>query len=717
MTTARASRFRGPLSIALLAAALATAVAGGLALYARSEIVDQSSFADRAVEAAHQPALQRVIAREIAVQLVEPAFPDVVAARPVVESAVKLAIGFKPFESVIRLAARHGQRLLFERGAGNAVFDVADAGTVVSSALRALAPRVAREIPRRTDAVLLAIRRRSFAAQTLRFADHVRTLGIVLPIVALLLLALSLFAARDRRAATTRSAVAFGVTGILIIVAFELLRRYVVSHVYGIQELTNADVRAAIGALWDTYLGDLLAWMLVLTAVAWLIAAASASLIAPYSATTGLKWLQRQAVRPPSRRVRPALGAIAFAVGAFFIVKPTLALRAVAVVAGGLLVYLGVSEVLIAIVRPRPSVRPRRDRRRPAIAIAGVGIGATIVVVLAFLLTAGAAKVRASPVRTCNGYAQLCGRRLDEVAVAGTHNAMSAADSPGWLIANQDRRLDEQLRAGVRLFKISSHYGIQSSNGRVVTDIAAEGSRVNRIAEQLSPAGRQALQRLSRSLAPGTLSGRKRDLWLCHSACELGATNMVAFLTTIAHFLASNSNQVVVLFDEDYVGERDLQNAFKRAGLFKHLASLQPGQPLPTLGDLIRSRRNVVVFAQEPTSGKYRWDTDAFKWIQDTPLGAEKPGQFTCKLYRGRPNNPLLMMNDWADIFPPRPTPNLPLVKRAFILGRARQCVAARGMMPNLILTDYYNRGDVVGAAAELNGVAGQRPAPLAPWS
>ena len=65
----------------------------------------------------------------------------------------------------------------------------------------------------------------------------------------------------------------------------------------------------------------------------------------------------------------------------------------------------------------------------------------------------------------------------------------------------------------------------------------------------------------------------------------------------------------------------------------------------------------------------------------------------------------MLMMNDWADTFPLRRSPNLPLVKRAFILAGARQCAAQRGRIPNLILTDYYNRGDVscgsdVGAVA-----------------
>jgi hypothetical protein len=711
-------RLRVAVSIVLAVVASLMALAGGVALYARDEIVDQSAFADRAVDAVHQPVLQRVLAREIAVQLVEPSLADAIAARPVVESAVKLVIGSTPFVPVIHLAAEHGHRLLFERGGGNAVFDVADAGTVVSSALHTLAPGLAREIPRRTDAVLLALRRRSFAAETLRFADHVRLLGIVLPALAIVLLTLSVLAAPNRRTAITRSAVAIGVTGVAFVIAFEVARHYVVSHTYGSNELTNADVRGAVGELWDVYLGDLRTATVAASAVAWLVAATSASLLAPYSPATGLRQLRGLAHRPVYARTRTARGAITLAIGLMVILEPTLALRVLAIACGCLLIYVGVGEVLTATAPAQPRVRPPRPRRaRRGVAVGALGAALAAGVIVAFALTAGAAKVKASPVLTCNGYAKLCPRRLDEVVFAGTHNSMSAADSPGWLIANQDRTIAQQLQDGIRAFKISTHYGTADSSGRVITDITAEGQRLNRVAAKLTPAARHALQRVSRSLTAGTLDKSKRDIWLCHTLCELGATRMVTYLTTIKRFLDRNPDQVIVLFDEDYVSERDLQSAFKRSGLLRHLATLQRGQPLPTLASLIRSRHNVLVFAQKPPSGKYPWDMDAFSWIQDTPLGARKASQFTCRLYRGRPANPLLMMNDWADIFPPRPTPNLPLVKRAFILTRARQCVAQRGLIPNLILTDYYNRGDVVGAVAELNGVAGQRAAAIVPWT
>ncbi len=690
-------------------------LAGGVTLYMREEIVDSSAFADRAVSAMQQPAVKTVAAREITVRLLEPALPDLIAARPLVQSAVKLVIGSAPFAHVIRLAADHGHRLLFRHSSTNAVFDVADAGTVVASALGTLAPKLATDVPKRIGAVLLTVRRRSFASVTLRLADTVRVLGIILPPLGVLLLALGILAAVDRRRAVTRAGIVVGLTGVAFVVVFEIGRRYLVDHVYGGYELSTADVRAAVGALWNVYLGDLLIWAVVIAVVAWLVAAASSSMLRPYSARDSLRAVGAFARRPASTRWRAARGALVLAVGVFVILKPTLALRVGAVFAGAVLVYIGAGELLSATAPARGPGRRPRPGRRHLVALGAVATFIAGAIVVAVVLTGGASRATASSVPTCNGYAQLCGRRLNEVVFAGTHNAMSAADSPGWLIANQDRAIAQQLDDGVRLFKISTHYGIQTPSGRVYTDIGAEGKRVNRVASKLNARARAALQRFSRSLSGGTVDTGKRDIWLCHTACELGATRMVTFMGTIRRFLQLNPDQVIILFDEDYVPESALQRVFKRAGLFRYLARLKAGQPLPTLGQLISAHHNVVVFAQDRPSGKYAWDANGFSWIQDTPLGAKKPSQFSCKRNRGGPNNPLLMMNNWADIFPPRPSPNIPLVQRAFILKRARQCEQQRGRIPNLILTDYYDRGDVVGAVAELNGVARQRPAKIQP--
>src|SRR5207302_8624872 len=111
----------------------------------------------------------------------------------------------------------------FQRSGGDGRLDIADAGKVVSSALQNISPKLARERPKRTEAVLLTLRKRSFASKALRLGETVRLLGFLLPPVALALFVLAIAIAPDRRRALTRCAVAIGVTGVLLATTFVLL--------------------------------------------------------------------------------------------------------------------------------------------------------------------------------------------------------------------------------------------------------------------------------------------------------------------------------------------------------------------------------------------------------------------------------------------------------------------------------------------------------------
>src|SRR5260370_28552921 len=95
----RPRRVRGVVSVILIVLASLSAAAGGVALYAREEVVNTDAFVDRAADALQQPTIQRGVGREITVQLLEPALPDAVAARPVIQAALKLAIGAPPFRA------------------------------------------------------------------------------------------------------------------------------------------------------------------------------------------------------------------------------------------------------------------------------------------------------------------------------------------------------------------------------------------------------------------------------------------------------------------------------------------------------------------------------------------------------------------------------------------------------------------------------------------
>jgi hypothetical protein len=189
----------------------------------------------------------------------------------------------------------------------------------------------------------------------------------------------------------------------------------------------------------------------------------------------------------------------------------------IAVTAGGLLVYYGTGEAVSGVYS-----RERREAggpaRRRAWALAGAaGAAVTVGITIAVALGGpGQPEPSAAAVRTCNGYVELCGRRLDQVVFAGTHNSMSAADTPGWLLVNQRRTIGRQLQDGIRLFLIDPHYGVEDSRGGVRTDFKAERSGLNRVASKLSPQALSAVQRLGGRLGPGDLRGGKRDVWLCH---------------------------------------------------------------------------------------------------------------------------------------------------------------------------------------------------------
>src|SRR3954471_6056254 len=57
----------------------------------------------------------------------------------------------------------------------------------------------------------------------------------------------------------------------------------------------------------------------------------------------------------------------------------------------------------------------------------------------------------------CNGLAQLCDRRVDQVTFAGTHNSM-AAGKEGWYAPDQQNGIPAQLRAGIRALLIDTQY-------------------------------------------------------------------------------------------------------------------------------------------------------------------------------------------------------------------------------------------------------------------
>ena len=683
--------------------------AGTITFYAREEIIDQEAFADRAVEALDDDGLRRVVGREIVVNAIERGSTDLVGARPLLESVVEAVMETEPFRRVFRAAAVQTNRLFFVREKKNALFDLGDAAEVVQFALRSVSPKVAKQLPEDIKPQLLTLRRRKFAGATLATADAVRPLGIVLPLLALLTFAAAIAVAPDRRVGVLRTGVAIGASGAVLAAALLILRARVLAGVIGEDEVTDQEMRDAVSGLLDAYVGDLIGWALVLAMFGLVIGAAAAALD-PEDVEDPVRRMRERLFRRPGTAVGRALRALAaVAAGVLAVLNPTLAVQLLAIGGGAVLVFFGAGELLAMLQRPgQTRAEAQRARGR---ALAGAGVAGAVVVgafvALVLVVTSGGPEPRAQgPVAydgKCNGSLNLCDVRLNEAVFAGTHNSFSAADSPGWFIANQKHTIARQLEDGIRLFLIDPHWGVEADDGKVRTDFKSEGRSRNRVAQAMPPNVLKAAERLAGRLGAGDAEG-DRDVWLCHTVCELGATRMVDQLEVMRKFLDENRGEVVILFIEPYVAPTEIAKVFERAGLDRYVVTLARDEPLPTLGQLVRRNRRVVVFTEKDADGTVPWYLDGFSFVQDTPLGAKKVSQLRCRRERGDADSPIAMINHWADTFPPQRSANKPFQRLPVIVDRAHRCARKLGVTVNLIAVDHYDQGDLLEAVDVLNG-------------
>jgi hypothetical protein len=436
---------------------------------------------------------------------------------------------------------------------------------------------------------------------------------------------------------------------------------------------------------------------------------AAAAALDPEDVERPLARLRRRvAERPASSWGRALRGAAAVGAGVLVLLNPTLALEVGALLFGAVLVFFGASE-LLSMLQGRTAERRDQPARVRAFAVAGAAGLVIAAAATAFVLVSTdsaeevEARVAGSSTRSCNGSVSMCELPLNEAVFAGTHNSFSAADSPGWFIPNQRRTIKRQLADGVRLFLIDPHWGVEDDEGNVRTDFDAEARDRNRVAAAMPPEVRRAAQRVAGRLGAGDLAGGERDVWLCHNVCELGATKMVDSLREIREFLDENRGEVVILFLEPYVPPEEIARVFREAGISRYLATLDRDEPLPTVGELVNENRRVIVITENDADGTPPWYMDGFSFVQDTPLGARKVSELRCAPNRGTADSPILMLNHWADLVPPRREANAPFLRREVILDRAHQCERRRGLPVGLIATDHYDQGELIEAVADLN--------------
>ncbi|ANB04879.1 hypothetical protein SAM40697_0918 [Streptomyces ambofaciens] len=295
--------------------------------------------------------------------------------------------------------------------------------------------------------------------------------------------------------------------------------------------------------------------------------------------------------------------------------------------------------------------------------------------------------ITGSSPRICQGSADLCDARYDEIAQLASHNAM-ATTADRFIGPLQDPDIVGQLDAGVRVLLLDTHHW----------------ERPKEVADRLSssdfpPELRRRLTRILERVNPP-----HPGLWLCHSVCGAGALDLVPTLRQIGDWLRAHPTEVVTLVLQDGVGPVPSQGAFERAGLSDLLyePDADPDRPWPKLEDMIDGGRRLVVFA-EKADGPAPWYRNFYRYGMETPFAFRSPDEMSCLPNRGGTDKRLFLLNHFVTAGGGRRLDAGLVNSRQRVLERAHNCERRRGRPVNFVAVDYATIGDALGAVEELN--------------
>lgn len=705
-TGAGKSRRRASIALAVLGAALM--LLGGVFLYASEALFDSGEFAERAASALEDEDVREPLADAIVDGLIERAEPDLVNARPVLVSVTSGILDSGAFRAIFREAAKRAHETLFTRQGNELVLNLADGASLAVDALRAVAPKLAKDIPENATAKLNELVESEAAIDLVKTAESVRFLGYALPGLGLLLLAGAIALDRDRRRGFLTAAIAIAIAAGVGLAGLFAARTIVLAQL-------DPDVRDAGAGVWDAYLDDLSRAFLIGLGGA-LVTAAAISTRTRIDPAEGLRRIARLAGREPTSTLAKVTRALVVLVlGILIVLSPEVFLRLIALAVGAYAIFYALSELLLLIAPPAPpgerGTRPLRSRIRvgPALAALAV-IGAVIaVVVLAGGDDEGGPRVRpAASIDRCNGFAELCDKRIDQVSFPSVHNAMSAAND-GFLIANNQKPIPDQLEAGVRGLLIDAHYGRKGAGDKVITDLDKEGKTRGEIVGAVGEDFVQTAERLVGRIS-GTGGTGKPSAYFCHVFCELGAVPFTQELVRIREFLDSHPDEVLIVFIEDYITPADVERGFQEAGLVDYAYVPRPGSPLPTLREMIASGKRLLVMAENEGGGtEIPWYLQGFDYAQETPFTfntvKELKSPESCDENRGEPGNPLFQLNHWIEAIPRSPKTAARVNAFEFLHRRASRCDRKRDLLANLVAVDFWEQGDLFEVTQALNGL------------
>lgn len=692
------------LETVLFGVAAVLLVVSQLLLFGRMTLFNADRFADRSVEAIQQPAVSAAVTEQIVDRIVADGNPDLVAVRPLLLSVTESVVQSNTFEQLFRKAVIQTHGSVFEGNRESLVVLVSNAVVLVSTALEKINPSVARQIPKDTAASIVRISNSGSLTDAAAAARSVRKWAVASLVLALLSLIAAVAVAKRRFGAIRIAGAIVASSAAAIFLLDQIAQAYLFGQV---DELFKPAAEHA----YDVMTRPLEVISTVYLGAGLVMIAATMAVTKPSDLERSISAVLRpfaEAVFAPAtnRKGLSVRAAASFAIGLVFVWDPLLVVKTLVVIVGVMLLAQAVRDVTALVVGPSELAAEAAIQKRTGHRVLWPYAATALVFALLFVVVAtwpsGADPLAFLGSRTaCNGADELCDRPLASVTLPATHNSMGAADDRNWYFPEQNRGIVRQLDDGVRGLLIDAYYGYPGR--RVLSDINFNdpGAR-NKAIRSFGPEFVAAAERLREQIAqPAT--GTKKQLYLCHGFCELGALPLMPTLEKVRTWLDTHPREVLVIVIEDYVPPQSIVAAFEQAGLSDFLYDGRITDSVPTPRAMIDSGQRVLLFGEhlERPYGPYR---PAFDHIQETPYDFSSPSKMNCRAKRGNRDNPLFMVNNWISTPPnARPSNATRVNSYRFLLARARECQKQRDHPVSLLAVDFYRNGDVVKVAKTLN--------------
>jgi len=337
--------------VVLASVFLVLAVATG---YARRAVFNSDQFANRATAALEDENVRSLIAERVTDDVVLRHQSDLLAARPLIESATSTVVGSGAFAAIFRSAVRDVHRAVFTHDQDTITLTVSDVGSVVAGALQALQPKVAQQVRAEDNAELFRAHLGSAGAEAVRIARDVKIAFFLFALLTLACAAGAIALARDRRRAVSALGIGGAIAGVVLIVSLAVGKSMAAGAFDG------PDEQAASRAVWDAFFGDLRTWGWIIAGSGAIVAAAAASLIRPVEVEP---WLRRAAgwltTEPERTWVRAARAVGLVVAGVLVLANRSAVLDLIVAAAGVYLIYLGALALLRLVYRaPEPGTEP-----------------------------------------------------------------------------------------------------------------------------------------------------------------------------------------------------------------------------------------------------------------------------------------------------------------------------------------------------------------------